>query len=138
VNNINPSIDAAPAAAAAAANSSSAAKDIEYSDKYEDESYEYRHVILPRETAKRIPQPARLLTESEWRGLGVQQSRGWIHYEIHKPEPHILLFRRPLGTDPLTGKVQNSSQSIQSNNISQGQSQSLGHALAQPKKVAAK
>jgi hypothetical protein len=21
------------------------------------------------------------------------------------PEPHILLFRRPLGTDPVTGKV---------------------------------
>ena len=21
------------------------------------------------------------------------------------PEPHILLFRRPLGTDPITGKV---------------------------------
>lgn len=26
-----------------------------------------------------------------------------IHYELHKPEPHILLFRRPLGTDPNTG-----------------------------------
>jgi cyclin-dependent kinase regulatory subunit CKS1 len=22
-----------------------------------------------------------------------------------RPEPHILLFRRPLGTDPVTGKV---------------------------------
>ena len=22
-----------------------------------------------------------------------------------RPEPHILLFRRPLGTDPLTGEV---------------------------------
>lgn len=21
---------------------------------------------------------------------------GWIHYHIHKPEPHILLFRRQL------------------------------------------
>ena len=36
---------------------------------------------------------------------GVQQSRGWAHYEWHRPEPHILLFRRPLGTDPRTGKV---------------------------------
>ena len=35
----------------------------------------------------------------------VTQSRGWAHYEVHKPEPHILLFRRPLGTNPLTGKV---------------------------------
>ena len=47
----------------------------------------------------------RLLTETEWRGLGVVQSRGWEHYAIYAPEPHILLFRRPLGTDPRTGKV---------------------------------
>ncbi|MCQ2820038.1 MAG: cyclin-dependent kinases regulatory subunit [archaeon] len=45
----------------------------------------------------------RLLTEAEWRALGIQQSRGWVHYEIHKPEPHILLFRRAKGTDPNTG-----------------------------------
>jgi len=31
--------------------------------------------------------------------------RGWTHYAIHKPEPHILLFRRPVGTDPTTGEV---------------------------------
>lgn len=30
-------------------------------------------------------------------------SRGWEHYEIHRPEPHVLLFRRPIGTDPHTG-----------------------------------
>ena len=64
-----------------------------------------RHVILPREVAKGLPQPLRLLSESEWRSLGVLQSRGWVHYEVHRPEPHILLFRRPLGTDPVTGKV---------------------------------
>mmetsp|Transcript_94498 Transcript_94498/g.266932 ORF Transcript_94498/g.266932 Transcript_94498/m.266932 type:complete len:82 (-) Transcript_94498:131-376(-) len=46
----------------------------------------------------------RLLEEDEWRKLGVTQSRGWGHYEIHRPEPHILLFRRALGTDPNTGK----------------------------------
>ncbi len=78
---------------------------IEYSEKYEDSQFEYRHVILPREVAKRLPQPLRCLSESEWRTLGVQQSRGWVHYEVHKPEPHILLFRRPLGTDPKTGKL---------------------------------
>ena len=65
-----------------------------------------RHVILPRETAKQLPHPLRLLSEVEWRSIGVQQSRGWVHYEVHRPEPHILLFRRPLGTDPITGKVQ--------------------------------
>ena len=31
--------------------------------------------------------------QSEWRGLGVQQSRGWVHYAIHRPEPHIMLYR---------------------------------------------
>lgn len=35
--------------------------------------------------------------------MGVQQSRGWVHYELHRPEPHILLFRRPKGSDPQTG-----------------------------------
>ena len=77
---------------------------IEYSEKYYDEKNEYRHVILPRELAKQLPKN-RLLNETEWRGIGVQQSRGWVHYAIHKPEPHILLFRRALGTDPTTGKV---------------------------------
>ena len=62
------------------------------------------HVILPKELAKSL-QPKRLLAEAEWRALGVQQSRGWSHYAIHRPEPHILLFRRELGTDPMTGKV---------------------------------
>ena len=35
-----------------------------------------------------------LMTETEWRNLGVQQSPGWIHYMFHTPEPHVLLFRR--------------------------------------------
>ena len=79
--------------------------EIEYSEKYADDRYEYRHVILPREVAKRLPVPHRLLSETEWRMLGVMQSRGWQHYEVHKPEPHVLLFRRPLGTDPHTGRA---------------------------------
>jgi cyclin-dependent kinase regulatory subunit CKS1 len=40
-------------------------------------------VILPKELAKTLPK-SRLLTESEWRGIGVQQSRGWQHYAIHR------------------------------------------------------
>lgn len=55
--------------------------------------------------AKTLPKN-RTLNETEWRGIGVQQSRGWEHYACHRPEPHILLFRRPLGTDPLTGACQ--------------------------------
>eukprot|EP01138_Halocafeteria_seosinensis_P016441 gb/GECG01016772.1/.p1 GENE.gb/GECG01016772.1/~~gb/GECG01016772.1/.p1 ORF type:complete len:108 (+),score=11.13 gb/GECG01016772.1/:1-324(+) len=77
---------------------------IEYSEKYCDDNYEYRHVILPKELAKSVPE-SRLLSEQEWRSIGIQQSRGWTHYALHRPEPHILLFRRPLGTDPMTGKI---------------------------------
>lgn len=66
---------------------------IQYSEKYFDEKYEYRHVILPPELAKMVPRP-HLMTETEWRNLGVQQSPGWVHYMLHIPEPHVLLFRR--------------------------------------------
>ncbi|KAF1770430.1 hypothetical protein GCK72_002248 [Caenorhabditis remanei] len=67
--------------------------DIYYSPRYEDDQYEYRHVILPHDLAKQIPRD-KLLTEGEWRRLGVTQSLGWEHYMIHNPEKHILLFRR--------------------------------------------
>ncbi|XP_078576922.1 cyclin-dependent kinases regulatory subunit-like [Branchiostoma floridae x Branchiostoma japonicum] len=69
-------------------------KMIQYSDKYKDETFEYRHVILPTELVHQVPKN-HLMTETEWRNLGVQQSPYWIHYMIHCPEPHILLFRRP-------------------------------------------
>jgi cyclin-dependent kinase regulatory subunit CKS1 len=65
-----------------------------YSEKYFDPEFEYRHVILPKEVGKLVPRN-RLMEEAEWRQLGVQQSVGWRHYMIHKPEPHILLFKRP-------------------------------------------
>jgi cyclin-dependent kinase regulatory subunit CKS1 len=43
----------------------------EYSDKYSDDFYEYRHVLLTRNIYKRIPRD-RLLSEQEWRAIGVQ------------------------------------------------------------------
>lgn len=46
--------------------------------------YEYRHVVLPQDIAKRLPKD-KLLSEVEWRALGVQQSRGW-----GEPQPHWL------------------------------------------------
>eukprot|EP00013_Stygamoeba_regulata_P025936 CAMPEP_0177649604 /NCGR_PEP_ID=MMETSP0447-20121125/11484_1 /TAXON_ID=0 /ORGANISM="Stygamoeba regulata, Strain BSH-02190019" /LENGTH=75 /DNA_ID=CAMNT_0019152391 /DNA_START=130 /DNA_END=357 /DNA_ORIENTATION=+ len=70
-------------------------QEIVYSLKYNDDEYEYRHVILPHDIAKLLPK-GKLLSEEEWRDLGVQQSLGWVHYAIHRPEPHILLFRRKL------------------------------------------
>ncbi|XP_054619817.1 cyclin-dependent kinases regulatory subunit 1 isoform X1 [Dunckerocampus dactyliophorus] len=59
-------------------------KQIYYSDKYDDDKYEYRHVMLPKDIAKRVPK-THLMSESEWRNLGVQQSQGWVHYMIHQP-----------------------------------------------------
>lgn len=75
---------------------------------------QHRHVLLPKDIEALLPKPQRLLSETEWRGIGVQQSRGWVHYAIHRPEPHMcvlvswkanspkpphphsMLFRRPL------------------------------------------
>jgi len=64
---------------------------IHYSDRYSDDHYEYRHVILPKPLLKLIPKELfdekegtlRLLTEAEWRGIGITQSLGWQHYEVH-------------------------------------------------------
>lgn len=63
-----------------------------YSNWYGDGEYQYRHVILPKEFVPLLP--GRLMTPNECKELGVCQSRGWEHYMFHKPEPHILLFRR--------------------------------------------
>ncbi|KAF8605447.1 CKS-domain-containing protein [Ceratobasidium sp. AG-I] len=76
---------------------------IHYSDRYSDDHYEYRHVILPKPFLKLLPKNyfepddsgvLRILSETEWRGIGITQSLGWEHYEVHAPEPHVLLFRR--------------------------------------------
>jgi len=76
-------------------------KELQYSEKYDDGEYEYRHVIIPRKYVKLVPQN-HLMTETEWRNLGIQQSPGWKHYLLHSPEPHILLFKRKLtNTVPL-------------------------------------
>ncbi|GAC95176.1 cyclin-dependent kinase regulatory subunit [Pseudozyma hubeiensis SY62] len=76
---------------------------IHYSDKYNDDEWEYRHVILPKPMLKLLPESyfdpsepgvLRILSVKEWREIGITQSMGWEHYEVHAPEPHILLFRR--------------------------------------------
>jgi len=81
---------------------------IGYSARYSDSEYEYRHVQLPKAMLKAIPRDyfddakgtLKLLWEEEWRGLGITQSLGWEHYEVHEPEPHILLFKRSMGYQP--------------------------------------
>lgn len=53
--------------------------------------------MLPKEIAKLVPK-THLMTEGEWRALGVQQSQGWIHYMIHEPgeklEPTYFYLKR--------------------------------------------
>jgi cyclin-dependent kinase regulatory subunit CKS1 len=71
---------------------------IRYSDRYSDDEYEYRHVTLPKPFLKLFPKQffrqdeegkqdpsgtLRLLAEKEWRAIGISQSMGWEHYEVH-------------------------------------------------------
>ncbi|ODQ65174.1 cyclin-dependent kinases regulatory subunit [Nadsonia fulvescens var. elongata DSM 6958] len=79
-----------------------------YSPRYSDDTYEYRHVAMPKDMLQIIPKDyfgpdgrtLKLLLEEEWRGLGITQSLGWEHYGVHAPEPHILLFKRPVNYQP--------------------------------------
>lgn len=80
--------------------------EIVYTALYNDDLYEYRNVILPETTVMQmigLTKGKRLIEDSEWRKLRIQQSRGWVHCETHQPGSHILLFRRPHGTDPKRG-----------------------------------
>lgn len=60
--------------------------------RYSDDEYEYRHVQLPKEMIKKIPEDyfdkskgtLKLLWEEEWRGLGITQVR------TTKQEPQAL------------------------------------------------
>ncbi len=47
------------------------ADQIYYSDKYYDETYEYRHVMLTKEAFDKMPKD-KLLSEEEWKKIGVQ------------------------------------------------------------------
>lgn len=55
--------------------------DIEYSDKYMDDFYEYRHVLLPKEVYKKLPR-GRLLTES----VRITSFRNGAHLEFSSQE----------------------------------------------------
>ncbi|KAK6611977.1 hypothetical protein ACHAPC_000262 [Botrytis cinerea] len=89
---------------------SSIAQTLMFSYRYSDDQYEYRHVQLPKAMLKVIPKEyhdpqtgtLKLLWEEEWRALGITQSLGWEHYEVHEPEPHILLFKRSINYQPPT------------------------------------
>ncbi|KAH7816801.1 putative cyclin-dependent kinase regulatory subunit CKS1 [Monocercomonoides exilis] len=53
------------------------ADEIFYSERVHDDYYEYRHVILPKELAEKVPKD-HFMTEEEWRRLGICQSVGWV------------------------------------------------------------
>jgi hypothetical protein len=55
--------------------------DIEYSDKYMDDHYEYRHVILPRDVYKKAPR-SRLLTESVCKYSNVRNGEDWVYNKV--------------------------------------------------------
>lgn len=55
-----------------------------YSAPYQDDDYQYRHVILDKAMVGLIPKN-RLMDECEWRALGIKQGSNWEHYLIHKP-----------------------------------------------------
>ena len=61
----------------------------QYSSKYtsDQDNYEYRTVLVFGMTINRV------LSETEWRSLGVQQSAGWENYAIYAPD-NVMLFRR--------------------------------------------
>ncbi|KAF9938342.1 Cyclin-dependent kinases regulatory subunit (Cell division control protein cks1) [Mortierella alpina] len=83
---------------------------IEYGDVYYDSKYEYRNVTLPKIMLSFIDRRfmeypdnpycniLRILSEEEWRAVGITMSQYWDNWMRHDPEPHVLLFRRPVGT----------------------------------------
>ena len=60
-------------------------------DLDEDDTYQYRHVILDKSMISLIPKN-RLMDECEWRALGIKQGPHWEHYLIHKPGKILRLF----------------------------------------------
>ena len=81
-------------------------EEMEYSYKYRDDCYEYRHIILTKNQYKIIRDIPGLIPEDIWRNqFQIQVSKGWTNYARYPGEPHIILLRRPIGTDPQTGIV---------------------------------
>lgn len=70
---------------------------IQYSGRYDDAEYQYRHVLLPKQLAKFLPKD-RTATSQEWSSTGIIMSPGWENYELvphQRGSKHILVFRRP-------------------------------------------
>jgi cyclin-dependent kinase regulatory subunit CKS1 len=82
-------------------------EDIWYINIVSDSVFDYRAVELPFDVIDSIwpPFPPRNLTESEWRSIGITQSKGWENYHRPCTEKNVLLFRRLRdGVDISSGK----------------------------------
>lgn len=78
--------------------------EITYSDKYEDDLFEYQNITLPLEIYQKMKKNC-LLSQGDLKQLGFRKLTGWEHYYIYKKEPFVLLLRRPLGYNPFTGEI---------------------------------
>jgi len=68
--------------------------EIEYSETYSDDQYFYRNVRLTKDVFKKIPQKGKIMTEEQWRSLGIKGSKGWQHYCIYHPELSVIMLRK--------------------------------------------
>ncbi len=78
--------------------SSSVKDDIWYISVTSDDVFEYRSVEVPFEVLDAIHEgggPNRNYTESEWRSIGITQSKGWENYFRSFAELNVFMFRRP-------------------------------------------
>lgn len=46
----------------------------------------------------------RILSDSEWRSIGITQSLGWEHYEVHGTSPRVSFQRPNLISSSFVGK----------------------------------
>ena len=75
-----------------------------YSDKFSDEQYSFRYVVLSAfvyETLRIKGWRHKILQEDEWRNeLGLCMSPGWVHIGNLQQEAHVLIFRRDVNVTP--------------------------------------
>ena len=68
--------------------------EIKYTEKYRTGDYEYTHVILPKTFLSKLT--GKVMTDKDWKNLGINISSSWENYMVYAPEPHVILFRRKI------------------------------------------
>lgn len=69
-----------------------------YSAVIDGGAYKYRIVTISGDIWRAIFNAGldgALLTETQWRSFGIQQSPGWEHFDHFKGDKYALIFRRP-------------------------------------------